>query len=323
MATKEMATNNKVIRYSLEDFASIVKTGFHIELPEETLTKISEIASQVGSPSYVRTPDFAKPAASASAEAPKKKKKFKGESVSDESWDTLRTFEATKIEVPDGLEADLRRKLNMLTDKNLEEVQVAILEIIPSEDAEMLSRLSNIIFDVASGNKFFSKVYATLFANLLERHPSLRSNLECSYAIFLEQFSHVKYVSAQEDYAKYCNVRKEMEQRQALSSFYLNSMELGVVTKAQIASLLNVLLRQFKENIHLENKKEEVDELADNIMLLITKDMAESEEFESIQVGKMSARDYIEVISNSKIKVYKSLTNKAIFKFMDIMELIS
>lgn len=332
MANSTMAaTSSKVVRYNLEDFYSIVKNGFHIELPDDTLSKISGIASEVGSPTYVRTPDFTKSSASASASASsddtiavKKKKKFKAhESVSDESWDTIRTFEATKVEVVDGVEAEIRRKLNMLTDKNLSETESSILELIPDNDEEKLKSFSNLIFEVASGNKFFSKVYAQLFCNLLQKHKSLRINLDASYAEFLDQFTKVKYVTAQEDYDAYCKVRKEMEKRQALSSFYLNSMELGVVSMEQITSLLKVLLQHFKTNVYLENKKEEVDELADNIMLLITKQVGESDEFAEMKIGGKSAADFIEVIANSKTKMYKSLTNKAIFKFMDIMELLS
>lgn len=329
MANSTMAaSSSKVIRHNLEDFYSILKSGFHIKLPDETLTKISGIASEVGSPTYVRTPDFTKSSASASSaddsSIPKKKKKFKAhESVSDESWDTIRTFEATKVEVVDGVEAEIRRKLNMLTDKNLAETEAAISELIPENDETKLQSLSNLIFEVASGNKFFSKVYAQLFCNLLQKHEALRSNLESSYAEFLEQFTKVKYVTAQEDYDGYCKVRKEMEKRQALSSFYLNSMELGVVSMEQIASLLKVLLQHFKTNVYLENKKEEVDELADNIMLLITKQVGESDEFSEIKIGGKAAIDFIEIIANSKTKMYKSLTNKAIFKFMDIMELLS
>lgn len=331
MANSTMASvSSKVVRYTLDDFHSIVRNGFHIELPNDTLTKISGIASEVGSPTYIRTPDFTKSSSSASASAsedssiPKKKKKFKAhESVSDESWDSIRTFEATKVEVPDGVVSEIRRKLNMLTDKNLLETEASISELIPEDDEEKLESLSNLIFEVASGNKFFSKIYAQLFCNLLQKHDSLRSNLEASYAEFLDQFTKVKYVSAQEDYDAYCKVRKEMEKRQALSSFYLNSMELGAVSMQQIASLLKVLLQHFKTNVYLENKKEEVDELADNIMLLTTKQVGESEEFMEIKIGGKPVIDFIEVIANSKTKMYKSLTNKAIFKFMDIVELLS
>jgi hypothetical protein len=337
MANSTMAaSSSKVIRHSLEDFYSVLKAGFHIELPEETLTKISGIASEVGSPTYVRTPDFTKFSSASSASAStsasafedysilKKKKKFKAhESVTNESWDTIRSFEPTKVEVVDGVEADIRRKLNMLTDKNLPETEASISELIPENDEAKLKSLSNLIFEVASGNKFFSKVYAQMFCNLLQKHESLRNNLESSYAEFLDQFTKVKYVTAQEDYDGYCRVRKEMEKRQALSSFYLNSMELGVVSMEQIVSLLKVLLQHFKTNVYLENKKEEVDELADNIMLLITKQVGESNEFAEIKIGGKSAIDFIEVIANSKTKMYKSLTNKAIFKFMDIMELLN
>jgi hypothetical protein len=48
----------KIVRYNLEDFKNITFDGFLITLPDETLQKISELALQVGSPTYIRTPVF-------------------------------------------------------------------------------------------------------------------------------------------------------------------------------------------------------------------------------------------------------------------------
>ena len=49
-----------MMRYNLTDFHNITFNGFDIKLPEESLSIISEIAQQVGSPTYIRTPIFAK-----------------------------------------------------------------------------------------------------------------------------------------------------------------------------------------------------------------------------------------------------------------------
>ena len=49
-----------MMSYNLTDFHNITFNGFEIKLPEDTLSIISEIAQQVGSPTYIRTPIFAK-----------------------------------------------------------------------------------------------------------------------------------------------------------------------------------------------------------------------------------------------------------------------
>ena len=46
--------------YTLNDINNILFQGFDYKLPEETLKIISELALQVGSPDYVKTPVFQK-----------------------------------------------------------------------------------------------------------------------------------------------------------------------------------------------------------------------------------------------------------------------
>ena len=46
--------------YTLTDFANVRMNGFDIVLPEDTMIIISELSQQVGSPTYIRTPNFQK-----------------------------------------------------------------------------------------------------------------------------------------------------------------------------------------------------------------------------------------------------------------------
>ena len=50
----------KTMKYTLDNIITILFNGFEYKLPDETLDKISEIALQVGSPDYVKTPVFQK-----------------------------------------------------------------------------------------------------------------------------------------------------------------------------------------------------------------------------------------------------------------------
>ena len=66
----------------------------------------------------------------------------------------------------------------------------------------------------------------------------------------------------------------------------------------------------FMKYITEPNKKVEVDEAAENIDILYNKELFEIEEF----------TDHIREITKFKVKDYPSLTKKAIFKFMDLLE---
>jgi hypothetical protein len=72
----------------------------------------------------------------------------------------------------------------------------------------------------------------------------------------------------------------------------------------------------------MDNKKNEVDELTENVAILYKKELYEDDDGESYQlINGLKIEDVIIVIANSKVKDYKSLTNKTVFKFMDLTEM--
>ena len=48
------------IKYTLQDFERIKFEGFDFNIPSETLALITDLASHVGSPNYIKTPIFKK-----------------------------------------------------------------------------------------------------------------------------------------------------------------------------------------------------------------------------------------------------------------------
>ena len=71
--------------------------------------------------------------------------------------------------------------------------------------------------------------------------------------------------------------------------------------------------------ISMDNKKNEVDELTENIALLYRVDLYATTNYDPID--GMNIAQVIDKIARSKTKDYKSLTNKALFKFMDLVNL--
>ena len=98
----------KTLRYTLEQIEDIIFKGFDYEVPEEVMEKISNLAMQVGSPDYVKTPIFKKrdnpmkvePVASTYLKEHNKKRRGNKamEVLNDEEWDSMRSFQPTKIE---------------------------------------------------------------------------------------------------------------------------------------------------------------------------------------------------------------------------------
>jgi len=333
-----MATKSLI--YTLEQIEDIIFTGFDYELPEEVMEKISNLAMEVGSPDYVRTPIFKKrenpmkiePSSIVGhiKEQSKKKRGNKNmEIINDDDWDSIRTFQTTKMEAKAGIDADfdsIRSFINKMTDKNYIDMRNKIVEIIEKIVSETiysdLSSIASNIFDIASSNRYYSKIYADLYADLASKFEFIKSKYEENLARFTDLFVNIEYVDPNENYDKFCEINKVNEKRKSLASFYINLMYCGVISKVEIMSITRNLLAKVYEYISLENKKNEVEELTETVALLYKKDLYkddEAEDYERIEGYTIS--EIINKIANSKVKDYKSLTNKALFKFMDLIDM--
>ena len=332
-----IVSNTKLNIYSLKNFIDISFDGFNYNLPEETIQIISGLSLEVGSPSYIKTPVFRKREISLnnntcftsdSSVNPRKKKLSKNmEVINDEDWEALRSFQTTKIEKKVGLESqvdNIRSYLNKMTDKNYVEMKNNIFHLLAEMDNNVsgeMNSISFIIFDIASTNRFYSKIYADFYSELIEKYESMRNVFQDSFDNFLDLFSNIEYVDSSVDYDKFCKINKDNEKRKALSTFFINLMINKIISKEKIIDIIRNLLKQVYQFIHVENKKNEVDELTENIVLLLRKDLFSVTDYQTTVVDGKNILQLVEFFANSKVKDYKSLTNKSVFKYMDMIDM--
>jgi hypothetical protein len=323
------------VRYTLEQIEDIIFKGFDYRMPDDVVEKISNLAIQVGSPDYVKTPVFKKrenPMLEEPAAYPKKRKNKNVEIVNDEDWDSIRSFQTTKIEAKTGLDADfdsIRALINKLTDKNYIDVRNKIVEIITrvvADNSELnLSVIAENIFDIASSNRYYSKIYADLYSDLSINFAFIKSQYQDNLKRFTDLFNNIEFVDSNENYDKFCEINKINEKRKSLAAFYINLMYCGIISKVEIKQITRNLLAKVYEYISLENKKNEVEELTETVALLYKKDLYENknedkdDSYELIEGYTIC--EIVEKIANSKVKDYKSLSNKSLFKFMDLIDM--
>jgi|LakMenE01Jun11ns_1017448.scaffolds.fasta_scaffold9859385_1 hypothetical protein len=337
----------KLNRYSLNDFNNLLFTGFNYELPAETIRIISELALEVGSPDYVKTPIFQKRenpmkteistddvngdgfrSASGGGGGFKKKRGNKSMEISDTDWESIRSFQTTKIEDRAGIDGEIdniRSYLNKITDKNYNDNRDKIMDIIGNiitGTQENINSVSSAIFDIASTNRFYSKLYADLYTDIIKKYPVMRDSFEESLSSFSELFKTIEYVDSNVDYGGFCKMNKDNEKRKALGMFFVNLSLNGIISTLTILNITRNLLCQIFTYITEENKKNEVDELTENVALFYKKEFYENEDKPEYELIKgHTIMEVIEIIANSKVKDYKSLTNKTIFKFMDMIDM--
>jgi len=330
--------------YTLNDFMNITFNGFDIKLPDDTISTITELSLQVGSPTYVKTPTFVKKEIGLKSggsggtigglnhmnrtgmDYKKKRRNQAVEILNDEDWESIRTFQATVIEQKVGVDAQIdviRSSLNKMSEKNYEEHSVKIVEILNQmlEDGIMeedMKKVGNTIFEIASNNRFFSKLYADLYTLLID-HFKIMGDIfgECLDS-FLDIFKNIEKGVPEDDYDKYCKVMKDNERRKALTAFFVNLTINGVIQDEKMTDLTYNLLKQVSVFIGENDKKSEVDEIIENIAILYNKDWFENSKQ---LIDDQTFLDFIKKIALSKAKDFPSLSNRSIFKCMDMIEM--
>lgn len=334
------------LRYTLEQIEDIVFKGFDYRVPDDVMEKISNLAIQVGSPDYVKTPVFKKrenpmrvepktvsttASTSITKDYPKKKRGNKAmEELNNDDWDFIRTFQTTKIEAKVGIDADfdsIRAMINKMTDKNYTDMRNKIIEIIEklvSENSEIeLSGIARNIFNIASSNRYYSKIYADLYSDLSSKFEFIKALYVENLKRFTDLFNNIEYIDPNENYDKFCEINKINEKRKSLAAFYINLMYCGVISKDVIMSITRNLLAKIYEYISIENKKNEIEELTEIIAILYKKDLygTDQDNVSYEKIDGFTISEIVKKIANSNVKDYKSLSNKALFKFMDLIDM--
>jgi hypothetical protein len=339
-----------ILKYNLKQITDIACTGFHFEMSDDTYHMINYLSTQVGS-TGLTTPVFCKSerenldsalkdpnnsfsAGSSILNKNKKKKGNKIMEVSSEEWETIRSFQPTKIEHKSGVDGDIdqiRMFLNKLTDKTFLDMREKIIEKIDKicsestiEDNSL--KVGNIIYDLCSTNKFYSKVFADLFAELVTQYKWMMPIFLHKYSNIMEQYSDIRYIDSEKDYDGFCDMNKKNEKRRSVTSFLMNLANNGFIKKEGVVKLLKQLLDIVCNIIDTPEKKNEVDELTENIAILFNKDMIEEVEedisdSEELYINGQTIVEIVNHLAKSKAKDHPSLSTKAIFKFMDLIDM--
>ena len=327
-----------IVKYKLEDIEDISFKGFDYQIPDDVMEKISNLAMQVGSPDYVKTPVFKKRENPMKVDINdinsdkdfKRKRKNKAQQITnDDDWENIKTFQTTKIETKTGIDADfdiIRALINKITQKNYLEICNKIIEnienLISNNSEADLTNIGSNIFEIASSNRYYSEMYAQLYTDLSKKFDFVKDKHEENLIKFTDLFNNINYVDPNENYDRFCEINKENEKRKSLAAFYMNLMNYGIISKKEIMNITRDLLSKVYEFIYIENKKNEIEELTETISILYNKHLYENDNNDDYEKIKgFTINEIIEKIAKSKIKDYKSLTNKSLFKFMDLIDM--
>lgn len=300
-----MTTQLSSMIYTIDKIKEIKNNGFDFTLPNSAKELIMNLSKLVGSPDYIKTPIF--------------KKKRQQQQNMGPDWEMLKKFKPTeKVERTDNekIIQTIKTSMNKITDKNYDAMLEAILSDMGKlEGTEEMTIVQDAIFNTASSNRFYSKVYAKLYCCFIEKYPYFRERIDTELASYLSKYTTIQNVNPDEDYELFCEVNKENERRKALTEFFVNLMFEGVVENTSLVDSFYKLYDVLMSLINNVDQKHSVVEISENMFILMNTGKTGFTESWS------EMREKVKVISNMSVKKNPGLSNKSLFKFMDIMDI--
>jgi hypothetical protein len=259
-----------------------------------------------------------------------KKMKPRTNEITDDDWEAIRAFQTTQKHISEGIEKhidNIRGFLNKITDKNeeavIQDIKNEISQLITHETSdENMMKIGYSIFNIASSNSFYSELYARLFKSLMKDYDIFKKIFEDNFKEFMSLFNTIEFVDPKKNYDKFCDYTKTNDKRRAMSLFVVNLMINEVIEKEEILEIIKQIQKLISTYICKPEKTNEVEELTENVYIIITRSNEVLSKVASVEESWATIISNIEFISmlKPKMKEYPSITNKTIFKHMDLLE---
>ena len=200
-------------------------------------------------------------------------------------------------------------------------------------DEKELKFLGETIFEIITNNSLFSDIYALLYLKLkcydfMEVNIKNKINELLDIYIKTEKIKpenikteeikpeNIKIEDRRAQYDKMYERNKLLDKNRAAGLFYTNLMKIKIIEKNVIEKLILDTQNLLLESINKENNKTLVDELAELSFILIKNSYKEI----NTESNWETIRNNIEYLANMNSKNRASITNKTIFKNMDLVD---
>jgi len=326
-----------MISYGLDFFYDILKNSKNIyRIDDDTLNTIDVINKQIV-PINADKPEKNNKQSDFS-QSNRRKKMHSRITTNADSWeDTRITFNAPSVkEEKVGMEKyllEIRVALNKMSKKNYENQRDSILinldkfintcneENINAQ--ENIKKISELIFQIASTNKFFSDIYANLYKELISHNEVFQEILSAHITTYVSNIKFIEYSDPEDNYELYCNNNKQNDARKAMSVFLVNLMKLKMLPVLRILNIMVAFQTLVMEYIDEENKVNEVDEITEVLFLFLQEGKDYFDECKGEWIWKFVIKQNIETLAKCSKKDKKSLSSRAIFKYMDMVKFVN
>lgn len=343
--------------YSLAQIENISANSKLPPLTEEALKLINTLAEQVGAPNYVRTPVFQKDGRGSSGSGGSsrsgggRRRGNRAKEISDEDWGIIRSFEASNIPSKDTSSSaidQIRKSLNKISETNYQNQLDIIIGLIIDESGEvneeLITEVVNLIIKIAGGNKFYADLYAKLMgalaANFEEKVTNTVNAFAKKFVSEIHEFTTIDDIDPNTDYDAFCSQNVTNDTRRSSAVFIIALAMANVIEKKIVYEMLVPLIESVDENkdeadhvLWNEELSEVIHGCVSRVGPSALRTMADEccEEYPDPEDPDVCEFDYcsfsrlvdgVKEISERKARDYDGLSNKTVFKFMDIGDLL-
>lgn len=245
--------------------------------------------------------------------------------IPDENWEAMRNFKATKIEVKTGIEKvinDIRSVINKLNAAKISQQQIQVIQLVrdymesDAHSPENTAQLVRTVFDVASSNKMLAPLYAELYRELIDEFDDFKAPIDSLVADMIAQ-PMIEYVDPDKDYDGFCVYNKQIDRRKSTTAFAVECMKADLLEDANIIGLLNWYLDTSRSLVETEGNEKTVEELAEMAYIVVHQGKTALREAD----GWDEVCEKVAAMSKMNAKELPSCSNRAVFKYKDIVDL--
>jgi len=224
-------------------------------------------------------------------------------------------FKITKIHKQLDYCGTICKLLNKLSEKNYEKLKIELFDLIANIDStDDIDIITNRIFNIASSNIHLSKLFSTLYKELIEKNSMFYVIFQDNFIKHSKVLSEIKYVSPNENYDEYCNYVKKIDQLKSGLSFFSNLMKFNICSMDNLVDLCKELLASLMIEMTHSNNMEYKEELLQSIFIII------KDTLDSLAFHKDWATIFDTIVG---LKSHKNINPKLRFKCMDIIDYVN
>jgi hypothetical protein len=250
----------------------------------------------------------------------------------DTLWSAVKPKYTVVEKQTDGVEKwiqEIRVCINKMSLKNYENQKTAILELLekciadpyssPDKKDEKFKKIADFVFSVASSNIFFASIYASLFKVLMGKYTIFSDLLKEYLNTYVSGVNKLKYADPDTDYDAYCLYNKENDMRKANAVFIINLVKQNALPVMRVLNIITSFQDLTLQYIEEDDRVHEVEEIAEILFLFLKGGKEVFQECKAEFIWKFVIIPNIEKVAKFRKGDKVSLSNRAIFKYMDIV----